>query len=285
MKTPYDPPNCDIDIVLATYNGEKYLKEQLESIRNQTYKQFSLIVRDDGSQDKTFFILKEELKNFTKEPTLIMRKEGNKGIIHNFEELIKLSTAEYTMLADQDDVWLPEKVEKAYVKIREIERMHSKQVPILVFTDLKVVDAALNVISDSFWRFQRLDPSIVANWRNLAVQNVVTGCTVIMNRSARNVCIPFPKADLLHDHWISACVSKNGIIESLDCTHILYRQHTSNAEAARRVTPLYLIKKISSLNKSALKAKAISKALGHEMGLLEIILRKAKLSIRRALTA
>jgi rhamnosyltransferase len=106
-----------IDILLATYNGEKYVREQIESILHQTYTNFNLLISDDVSKDSTVSILKEYEQKDSRVKVFVQEK--NLGYIRNFEFLLKQVTSNYYMLSDQDDFWLPEKVEKSYKKIIE----------------------------------------------------------------------------------------------------------------------------------------------------------------------
>ena len=130
-----------IDIILATYNGEKYLKEQLDSILNQTYTNFRLLISDDCSQDSTKEILKEyeEKDNRIK----VFFQEKNLGYVKNFEFLLTKVEGSIYALSDQDDIWNKDKVEKSYNKLKE---EHAD----LVFTDLEMIDEEGKTIKDSF---------------------------------------------------------------------------------------------------------------------------------------
>ena len=130
-----------IDILLATYNGEKYIKEQIDSILNQTYKNIKLIISDDFSKDRTPEILREYAE---KDKRIILYiQEKNLGVVKNIEFLLKKVESPYYMLADQDDYWMPEKVEKTLEKLQEENSD-------LAFGDLEVVDEKLNTIYPSF---------------------------------------------------------------------------------------------------------------------------------------
>ena len=135
-----------IDILMATYNGGKYISEQINSILNQTYKEWTLYIRDDGSKDNTVDIIDDYCKKY---PGKIIRIKDDKlglGAKLNFSELMKYSKSNYCMFADQDDVWLNTKIEDTMNKMIEAENIHGKETPILVHTDLKVVDGNLNII-------------------------------------------------------------------------------------------------------------------------------------------
>ena len=136
-----------IDILLATYNGEKFVKEQIESILNQTYENFNLIISDDASTDNTLNILEEYEKKDTR--IKVFKKEKNKGLIDNFEFLLKNVTSDYFMFSDQDDIWKKDKIEKSINKLKE-ESLG------LVYTDLEIVDEKLNVIYPSYWKYKQI---------------------------------------------------------------------------------------------------------------------------------
>ncbi len=139
-----------IDVLMATYNGEKYLKEQIESILNQTYKNIQLIISDDCSTDGTREILKQYEQN---DKIKIFYQEKNLGYIKNFEFLLKNVENELYMLSDQDDVWKEEKIEKS------VEKLKTENLD-LVFGDLEVVDENLNTIYESFNEYMKLDRKI-----------------------------------------------------------------------------------------------------------------------------
>ena len=135
-----------IDILLATYNGEKYLRDQIDSILNQTYADFNLIISDDASTDDTVKILEEYKKKDSRITVYIQEK--NIGSNNNFEFLLTKVQNDYYMLSDQDDIWEKEKIEKSVKKIKETNAD-------LVFSDLAVVDANLNIINESFCNKKR----------------------------------------------------------------------------------------------------------------------------------
>ena len=140
-----------IDVLMATYNGEKYLEEQINSILNQTYRNIRLIISDDCSKDNTREILKQYEEN--DERIKVYYQEENLGYIRNFEFLLNKVENEIYMLSDQDDVWLPQKIEKSY----ELLKQENAD---LVFGDLEVVDENLNTIYSSFGDFMLLNKKI-----------------------------------------------------------------------------------------------------------------------------
>ena len=221
-----------IDILLSTYNGEKYLAEQLESIITQSYSDWTLYIRDDGSIDNTMSIIEEHC---TRYPYKIVKYEdflGNIGFVRSFEELLKQAKSEYFMFCDQDDVWLPQKVEKAMLAMK-IRENKNPDTPVIVCSDLYIVDEHLNKISDSYWSYSKITPQYLQKSNQLAVNNYVTGCTMLFNKKTKDISLPFGKNAIVHDAWIALKVlSAGGIIQTLSTPEILYRQHGLNQYGA-----------------------------------------------------
>ena len=209
-----------IDILMATYNGEKYLREQIDSILNQTYKNFNLIISDDCSKDDTVKILKEYEKKDSR-ITLYCQK-NNLGYRKNFEFLCKNSKADYVMLADQDDVWNLEKVELLFNYIQ-------KNNYILVFSDLEIVDSNLKTINKSMIRYMGKKKQCKYNdYRAVNLDNVVTGCATIFKKEVLEKAIPFPTEVYPHDWWLALIATELGKISFYDKPLVKYRQHETN---------------------------------------------------------
>lgn len=231
-----------IQILLATYNGAKYLEVQLDSLLAQTCRRWTLIAHDDGSTDQTLDILRAYQHRY---PDMIEILEdgltfGNAR--DNFTHLIANATGEYVMFCDQDDVWLPEKIEKTVAKMQALERLYAG-LPIVVHTDLVVVDESLHSIAPSMFEYQGLDKSINSLLQILA-KNSVTGCTMMMNRQAITVSQPILPSAVMHDWWIAANVIKQqGVVEFIDEPLIQYRQHSSNSVGAKKHSIFYILKR------------------------------------------
>lgn len=211
-----------IDILVATYNGEKYIREQIDSILNQTHTNFNLLISDDGSKDNTVSILREYEQKDKRVKVFVQEK--NLGYIRNFEFLLKQVTCEYYMLSDQDDFWLPEKVEKSYAKL--INENFD-----LVFSDLEVVNADLETVHPSFWKYLKIDKKVkYDDYRTQYLYNCATGCTIISKKKFLNLILPVPyKSEFMpHDYWIALVVAVNGRIGHLPEKLIKYRQHGNN---------------------------------------------------------
>lgn len=212
-----------INILMATYNGRLYLRKQLDSILNQTYTNFRLLVSDDASTDSTLKILKEyEEKDSRIE---IYGHQKNMGIVANFEFLIGKVRSEYFMFADQDDIWEKDKIEKTLNKIQETDSD-------LVYTDLEVVNSRLKQVAPSYWKLKGFENKIKKynNFESLYLNNYITGCTMLVKSKWINEFLPLPKSTsyVLHDYWISLIVSQSGKISYIDEPTIKYRQHNHN---------------------------------------------------------
>lgn len=239
----------NIDILVATYNGGRYLNQQLDSIFSQENQDFNILIRDDGSTDNTVSIITSYQKKYPEKICIIEDEKGNLGASKCFMLLLNAASSDYIMFCDQDDVWLPSKITVSLNKIRLLESADSctaVDTPLLVFTDLQVVDQDLNLINKSFWRYQRLVPSIAKKWKSLLAQNVITGCTIIINKAAKNACLPY-SLDMMHDQWLGVHVAKYGLIDYLDEQTILYRQHSENVDGAHYYGLEYISFKIRNL--------------------------------------
>ncbi|MDX9902411.1 MAG: glycosyltransferase family 2 protein [Aliarcobacter sp.] len=252
-----------IFILLSTYNGEKYLKEQLDSLFSQNYKNFKLIVRDDGSTDKTL----EILKSYNIE---LLSSCENLGVKKSFESLLAYayenSDAKYFMFCDQDDVWNEDKIEKTLNKMNEMEKLY-KNTPILVHTDLEVVDENLHTINPSFMKLQNLNEK-KNGLNNLLIQNTITGCTAMINRDLAKLCLPMSSNAIVHDWWVGLVASYFGKIGYLQQSTIKYRQHTSNTIGAKGFDIGFVLKSISkkvSLGRNISQSKGFFQQFKNEL--------------------
>lgn len=221
-----------IDVLLATYNGEKYLKEQIDSILEQTYKNIRLIISDDCSKDRTPEILKEYQQKDDRIELHIQK--SNLGVVKNIEFLLKQVKSPYYMLADQDDYWLPEKVEKSLEKLK-------KENVDLVFGDLEVVDKDLKTMYSSFNDYMLLTRKInkyIDSYKVNYLYNCVTGCTVLAKKETIEKILPLPTNSkrLIHDHWIGLMVALNGKLVYMPEKYIKYRQHGNNEVGTEKIS-------------------------------------------------
>jgi glycosyltransferase involved in cell wall biosynthesis len=241
-----------INILLSTFQSERYLVQLIDSILNQSYKEWKLIVRDDGSTDNTNLILYNYQNDYPEKIIVLADIAGNIGTVKSFEHLLAYSSeADYIMFCDHDDIWLSDKIKISIEKMGEMEKANP-HCPILVHTDLTVVDMKGEVIHSSFWNLSKLDPQLLTNFNYLAVCNGVTGCTIIINKKSREVCLPISENARMHDSWIALCVSKYGKIGYISEPTILYRQHLSNQIGAKEGRSLfrYIQSKLQNLKKT-----------------------------------
>lgn len=234
-----------VAILLATYNGEKYLREQIESLLEQTYKEWDLYVHDDGSTDTTVEILKLYESTY---PDKIHIVEGipTGGAKNNFFYLLKNVNAPYVMFCDQDDVWLDNKIAKTITEMKAIENSVNKNLPILVFSDLKVVDSNLKTLSNRMSDMQCLDMSKTL-FKDLMIQNIVTGCTIMVNRSLIDMTNDITNTNciIMHDWWLALIASYFGVIQYIPSSLIKYRQHEANSVGAKKIFSFtYILKKL-----------------------------------------
>lgn len=222
----------DIDILLATYNSGRFIGPLLESICKQSVADYRIIIRDDCSRRDSGEEIIKEYK--TKCNIVFVKGDRNVGAMKNFSLLIDMTQADYVMFADGDDVWLPDKIQRTFDKMVLYEKEYGKDVPILIHTDLKVVDAGLHIVHDSFWSYQNIKPATCSSFKNLLIRNSITGCTVMINKALRDLACPVPSEAIMHDWWIALIAAAFGKIGHVDEQTIMYRQHENNDTGARK---------------------------------------------------
>lgn len=212
-----------IDILMATYNGENYLKEQIDSILNQTHQDFRLLISDDCSQDGTRQILKEYVEKDNRVVVFLQTK--NLGVVKNFEYLMEKVENEYFMFSDQDDIWQNDKIKRS---IEQIIKTNSD----LVYSDLEVVNQDLDVLYQSYWKLKGFEKKVKKynDFKSLYLNNFVTGCTMLVKSKWLEKILPLPHKSkyILHDYWTALVVSKFGKMTYLDQPLVKYRQHFGN---------------------------------------------------------
>lgn len=217
---------------MSTYNGARYLGEQIDSILNQTFTDWILYIRDDGSKDETRSILYEYNSMFPDKVYIVDDISSNLGAGESFMHLLKVVEADYYMFSDQDDVWLPTKIEKSFRKLLEMENEYGKNTGIGVFTDLTVVNSHLETIMPSLWKGDNRHPEYIRDfylqWTN---RHASYGCTQMFNHAAKQLVLPYKQFEGVmgaHDNWIEYILISKGKYDYLDEPTILYRQHDSN---------------------------------------------------------
>ena len=217
-------------ILLATYNGEGFLQEQLDSIYRQTCCDWTLYIHDDGSTDGTPRIIADNAARH--DNVVVFDYKGGTGPKDNFLGMLQRVDADYYMFCDQDDAWYDNKIEVSMQRMQALETECADRA-IVVHTDLAVVDGNLKPLHKSFWAFEGIRPEYFTTFDRLAASNVATGCTMLFNRAAKVQTINPASAAHMHDAWIVACAMKNGgVIEGLPQPTVYYRQHGNNCVGA-----------------------------------------------------
>jgi glycosyltransferase involved in cell wall biosynthesis len=245
----------NISIVLATFNGSKYIVKQIESILAQTIMPEEIIICDDCSTDETVSLLKPYLNN--KQIKLFVN-EDRLGVFENFKKAAKLANnANWLVFGDQDDIWLPQKLNKL---TRAMAVLDDEITPSLVYSDLAVIDKNDTIMFSSFWERQKIKPEKI-KLSTLLYGNVVTGCTMIINRPLANEFFLVDNSDYLHDEWLGLIAYSFGKAQILNESLVLYRQHETNVTFSEEYKTLGFIDGLKEGVKYLVKKK---KFLSHE---------------------
>ena len=248
--------NDMVVILLAVYNGEMYLRAQLDSIIAQSHQNWQLLISDDVSTDNSSMIITEYIDKYKERITLLPSHTRYGSARDNFFHLLSQANGKYYLFCDQDDIWITEKITDTLREMKRIEALYSSKAPLLVFSDLCVVDNKLNILESSFMRYSALKGDRVA-LHQLLIQNVVTGCTMMINDALRVQSLPPVDTSniLMHDWWIALVAAAFGEIAFLDAQTVLYRQHGNNSVGAKNVTNInYIVKKLFNYKSEVLGA-------------------------------
>jgi glycosyltransferase involved in cell wall biosynthesis len=229
-----------IAVLLPTFNGEKYLAEQLDSVLAQGHKDIVVVIRDDGSSDGTREIIRSYRDGFPDKIHVIDGDGTNLGASGSFAFLMRFVLLHkkelglgkaYMMFCDQDDIWAENKIEIEIDKMLQVEAGND-DIPVVVHSELRVVSDSGNVIAESFTRYQGLEPA-KNRFKHIALCNTVTGCTALINESLAARALPVPEAAVMHDWWLALVASAFGKVVFIDQPLVEYRQHGSNTLGAR----------------------------------------------------
>ncbi|QCT94714.1 glycosyltransferase family 2 protein [Caminibacter mediatlanticus TB-2] len=207
-----------IEILLFVYNGERFLEKQINSILTQTYKNFTLHLIDDCSNDNSFEII-NKYKNLTN--VKIYRNDKNIGIVKNVEKYLNLINGEFFALSDQDDIWLPNKLEK------QIKYINNKK-PMLVHSDLVMINEYEKILYSSYFKFRNYNLPNKKSLNTIISQNGVMGNTILFNQKLKELILPFPKDLIVHDYWIALINEIYGERITLNEKLVMYRIHNNN---------------------------------------------------------
>lgn len=222
------------DILLSTYNGEKYLKDLFHSLERQSFKDFRVLVRDDGSTDSTWKIISDHRKAGRIKIEVIPTRT-HIGIVKSFNHLLQSAKADYIMFCDQDDVWTERKIEKTLNILKKAEQLYSKKTPLLIHTDLEVVNESLNHIAPSMWALQKINGQNRTQLNQILIQNCITGCTMLINRALASTAGELPGGILMHDWYFGILAAAFGKIIPIPEPLVKYRQHGSNVVGSKKL--------------------------------------------------
>jgi glycosyltransferase involved in cell wall biosynthesis len=226
-----------VSIVMATYNGQNYLRQQIQSILDQSYSNFELIVVDDGSEDETLSILKE----FANRDDRIhfYPAVNHLGFVANFERGLMFVKGSFIALSDQDDIFRKDKIQ---IMVDTLKNSAFD----MVISDLKLIDEHGVLISDSMWRAQNRSSSDNYTFKRIVHSNFATGCAMMFKKRLLKIAIPFPSNCLAHDWWLAltALSSNAGGVFLINETLTSYRQHSMNTIGAQKPSKISVFKNI-----------------------------------------
>lgn len=225
-------------ILMSTYQGEKYLAAQLNSILAQSMTNWCVVAADDGSVDSTVLMLSAYANEYPGR-FCVDKNAQNLGAAKSFLTLLKKEAEAqrssedhvYYMFCDQDDIWHPDKIEKTLTHMKKLEKKYGAEEPCLAFTDNRPVDDMGNPIAESFYEQQHLN---VNNWNfsHLLMENLCIGCTMMVNQALANLVTDIPEHSKMHDWWIALLASSMGHTAFLREATLDYRQHGNNVVGA-----------------------------------------------------
>lgn len=238
-----------VEIVMAVYNGEQFLREQLDSLLAQSYSNWKLLVSDDNSSDASLEIIKEYVA-LDSRISLALKDEHFGSAKAHFMRLLGLTSAPYVMCCDQDDVWDADKIELTLARMLK-EENKTPDTPLLICTDLRVVDQELNEISPSFLTYSGFKSTKLSFGYFLST-SLVTGCTLMANKPLMNLLVVLPNIEniSMHDWWLSLIAAAFGRIVYINKPTISYRQHEDNSVGAIKRSISSSIASFKSLQKA-----------------------------------
>jgi len=238
-----------VEVLLATYMSADYLAEFLESLLAQSYGDFHLVVSDDVSTDETWDILQSYAPRFANPPRLIRRDTPSGSAQANFASLIALSQADYVFLADHDDIWQPHKIARSLQAMQAAEAAAAPGTPILVHSDLSVIDGQGRAQHPSYWAFKGISPGHGTRLNTALVHATVTGCTALMNAPLLARCKTMPDDAIMHDWFINLVAVLFGQVVPIPEPLICYRIHGRNASRPRKVSFLASFSQLNRLRR------------------------------------
>ena len=267
----------EVQILMSTYNGSPYLREQIESILNQTFENWQLLIRDDGSKDNTVDIIEEYEKAYPKKIKQIIGGEGG-GSSQSFMGMLKHVDSPYCMFCDQDDYWEKNKIEISLKKLKELE----EEDPIcLVYTDMEVVSENLKEELGSFLGLQKLNPKWIKNSNNILAQSMAAGCTMIFTWHLIKILKPIKAPLFQHDHWVLINAAIYGNVAFCKERTMKYRQHSHNTIGSHKINWPYFSKKAKEIKKIIGRWGYIKKRFSTKVNMIKLFVAKIKVNLAR----
>ncbi len=232
-----------IGVVLAAYNGDRYIRKQLDSILSQDQKVDELLIIDDGSTDGTRAILREYEARY--KGVRLVFNDRNMGSPAVFFYGLSLSRSDYILFCDQDDIWFDDKVSTQLFMVKDREKRNNY---VCCFHNAKLIDSNDNILEDSYWKYRKLDPKGYGLKKSLT-RNIMTGCTMMINRSLANIInekVLSYDGILFHDHFISLVAYSLATVVAIDRPLMYYRNHSASVTAKENISPLKKIMNVSA---------------------------------------
>ena len=250
-----------ITIIMAVYNGQEYIREQLESLKDQTYTEWRLVIRDDRSSDKTAEIVKKFSDEVEQEVIFKVNEKPSGSAKNNFALLINdAKESDYVMFCDQDDIWKKDKIEITFNKMKQAEERYGRDFPLLVHGDVEVIDENGNINADSMFEMSHINAD--SKLPQILIQNHVTGCTMMCNKKLIAGISEYASSEyiIMHDYLAALYASVFGKIEVIKKSLLSYRQHSGNSVGAKNNNnPVYLLKRLANGRKSYKEAMETSR--------------------------
>ena len=250
-----------ITIIMAVYNGQEYIREQLESLKDQTYTERRLVIRDDRSSDKTAEIVKKFSDEVEQEVIFKVNEKPSGSAKNNFALLINdAKESDYVMFCDQDDIWKKDKIEITFNKMKQAEERYGRDFPLLVHGDVEVIDENGNINADSMFEMSHINAD--SKLPQILIQNHVTGCTMMCNKKLIAGISEYASSEyiIMHDYLAALYASVFGKIEVIKKPLLSYRQHSGNSVGAKNNNnPVYLLKRLANGRKSYKEAMETSR--------------------------
>ena len=250
-----------ITIIMAVYNGQEYIREQLESLKDQTYTEWRLVIRDDRSSDKTAEIVKKFSDEVEQEVIFKVNEKPSGSAKNNFALLINdAKESDYVMFCDQDDIWKKDKIEITFNKMKQAEERYGRDFPLLVHGDVEVIDENGNINADSMFEMSHINAD--SKLPQILIQNHVTGCTMMCNKKLIAGISEYASSEyiIMHDYLAALYASVFGKIEVINKPLLSYRQHSGNSVGAKNNNnPVYLLKRLANGRKSYKEAMETSR--------------------------